>query len=336
MSENREALYTSLQRVLDHWDKNSTLIDTGDPFVGYDGPYRDKAVIDGLISFYSAVGEAVSATPNTVGCDLGCWLGFSSLMLAQLTGARVYGVDIQDQFETLTTDWLSKVEVENLSFSTIKNSAVPLPSASMDWVLVNQVLCNALPNSFEGSIREAVRILKPNGALIISDSNNPYCPAVIERLTKRFKAAEIGDGNAASPAGTVFESRKAYLANIDANLLSTGLCVASLTPVELNKLTRDTAYMSGRDLESALVEFKQTGKTPQSRFIEDVERSPIEPDTGAALGNITNPFSILNMVENLGLKAHIATSLTWTEYDPQTLYELLSQSGGFYIMAKAG
>lgn len=335
MSYNHETTYISLQSILDHWDKNSTLIDTGDPFIGYDGPYRDKAVIDGLISFYRAVGEAVSATPDTSGCDLGCWLGFSSLMLAQITGARVYGVDIQDQFEALTSDWLSQVDVPNLSFSTIKNGAVPLPSASMDWVLVNQVLCNALPHSFEASIREAARILKPNGTLIISDSNNPYCKAVIERLSDRFKTAEIGDGDIAAPSGTLFKTRKAYLAKIDAKLLDNGLCVASLTPSELNRLTRDTAYMWGQKLETALIQFKQTGQTPYSRFSQAVERSPVEPDTGAALGNLTNPFSILTMVENLGLKSHITTNLTWTEYDPHTLYGLLSQSAGFYIMAKA-
>ena len=133
---------------------------------------------------------ALGIHEGMVVADLGAGIGAYTIPLAEKVGdtGRVYAVEVQKDFLTniknaVASRGLKNVEllwgnIENLGGTKIKDSAV-------DAVIISNVLFQA--ESKEGLIREARRILKTGGKLLIvdwSDSFNNLGPSPKMVVTK--------------------------------------------------------------------------------------------------------------------------------------------------------
>jgi SAM-dependent methyltransferase len=317
MSDNQKS-FDALSKVISFWDEKY-----GAKFNGYCHPYRDRAIFDNLANFYRSIAAFNNSTADTVGCDLGCWLGFPCLLEAAATGCKMYGIEIQETFTETSREWASEIGADNLSFQHMKNGVVPLESNSVDWILVNQVLCNALGNTFENSIREAARILRPGGTLIICDSNNPYHEPVRLRLKSTYHAAEIGKGTAEEPSGYNFNARKAIVKAI----------APQLDAEKIGKIAIGTCYTSLPEIKRAVQDWILNGRLPTRMFEPESNEVPCSPHNGAALGNETNPYLLYRYAEECGLKASINTALTRNRVSQSDLYTSLQSAGSFYVIA---
>jgi len=98
-------------------------------------------------------------------CDLGCGRGFVPYMLGELLGFKeVYGVDIDDRMISAAEKRLYKVVKSNL-----ETDILPFPSNYFDLVTTFGVLEHL--KWFDNPIKEAYRILKPNGLFLVSIPN---------------------------------------------------------------------------------------------------------------------------------------------------------------------
>jgi ubiquinone/menaquinone biosynthesis C-methylase UbiE len=123
----------------------------------------------------------------TAVADLGAGTGYFTIPLARaLAGrGRVYALDVQQEMLALLEARRREAGVENLEILRTEEPALPLPDASVDAVLLVNMLHEF--DDLGASLREVRRILRPDGLIAVSDWKKiptEEGPPVEERLSE--------------------------------------------------------------------------------------------------------------------------------------------------------
>jgi ubiquinone/menaquinone biosynthesis C-methylase UbiE len=172
----------------------------------------------------SIVFPALRLTGSTVFVDLGCGKGDYVMAVADLIGAggKIYGIDAwQPAIDEL------KLRIEDIGIANVKpiladvTDKVPLPDQVADVCLMAHVLHDfKREGGAEGSLREANRILKPSGILVIIEPKKveaPYGPPLhvrlapeeVEELIRPFGFVKESFGEAAAFEYMIIASKAA-------------------------------------------------------------------------------------------------------------------------------
>jgi SAM-dependent methyltransferase len=122
--------------------------------------------------------------PGETVLDLGSGAGMDAFLAARQVGpsGRVIGVDMTDAMLQKARENARKVGLGNVEFRKGAIEALPVEDESVDVILSNCVI-NLSPDK-QRVYREAFRVLRPGGRLMVSDLvlERPLPPAVLESL----------------------------------------------------------------------------------------------------------------------------------------------------------
>ena len=147
----------------DSWDlKNSLAIHYG---------YWDEKVKNfpqSLLRMNEVMMEAAAIKTTDKVLDAGCGIGGSSIFLAKRLGCEVTGISLSEKQISHAKELADKQKVQDKTVFTVMNyCATSFPDKSFDIVWGCESICYA--DDKEQFIKEAWRLLKPGGRLVVAD-----------------------------------------------------------------------------------------------------------------------------------------------------------------------
>lgn len=147
----------------DSWDLNNSLA----IHYGYwDG--QVKSFPQSLLRMNEIMMESAAIKSTDKVLDAGCGVGGSSIFMATALGCNVTGITLSErQVQQASNNAVTKGVQELVEFKAMNYCATDFPDASFDVVWGCESICYA--DSKEQFIREAYRLLKPGGRLVVAD-----------------------------------------------------------------------------------------------------------------------------------------------------------------------
>ncbi|MDY6941435.1 MAG: methyltransferase domain-containing protein [Pseudomonadota bacterium] len=154
-----------------------------------------KGVSDALLRENQVLAERVGITAEDRVLDAGCGVGGSSIWLAREIGCSVTGITLsQQQVDHAATNANKHGVADKVTFERRDFINTGYPDASFDVVWGVESVCHA--ENKADFIREAFRILKPGGRLVVADfffSRPQYAPEETEILQEWISGWSVQD-----------------------------------------------------------------------------------------------------------------------------------------------
>jgi len=156
--------YTESENAyIDSWDLNNS-------FAIHYGYWDEKvkSFSESLLRMNEILSEAAMIKPTDVILDAGCGVGGSSIFLAEKIGCSVTGISLSERQINKAKELAIGKKVEaKVKFKVMNYCATSFPDKSFDVVWGCESICYA--DDKEQFIKEAYRLLKPGGRLVVAD-----------------------------------------------------------------------------------------------------------------------------------------------------------------------
>ena len=184
--------------------------------------------------------------PGETVLDLGSGGGIDVLLSAKRVGptGKAYGLDMTDEMLSLANENKRKAGAENVEFLRGQIENIPLPDSSVDVVISNCVI--NLSADKDRVLREAFRVLRPDGRFAVSDVvvRGPV-PAEIRRSVELWVGCV---------AGALDES------DYRAKLAAAGFTEIEIEPTRVYKIEDAREFLSATDLDIDAIAPQVEGK----------------------------------------------------------------------------
>jgi 2-polyprenyl-3-methyl-5-hydroxy-6-metoxy-1,4-benzoquinol methylase len=226
--------------------------------------------------------------------DAGCGFGALAIILALMGAHAVHGVDNSSTrlptFERMIEDF--QLHPPLTAHFASADQLDFFPSRSFDMILSNESISH-YPD-VDAFLREAARLLKPGGVLLIADGNNGAnrrLAAHTRELWLRFENGPPGPFNG-------HRVKQPYVA-MRAEIIQEAC--PQLNEAQVQELARRTSRMTREQILQVVQRYLQSGELPQS--IYEPTECPVHPLTGAVLERLFDPAQLARQIERFGFRA---------------------------------
>lgn len=127
-----------------------------------------KSLHEAILNENKTVAEELNLKKSDIVLDAGCGVGGTAIWLAENYGVRVTGINISKEQIKLAKKYAKKRKVEHLvNFEVRDFCDTGFPDNSFTKIFGIESICHS--EKKEDFLKEAYRILKPNGKLVIAD-----------------------------------------------------------------------------------------------------------------------------------------------------------------------
>lgn len=191
--------------------------------------------------------------------DVGCGFGIDCVIMAALGASEVHGMDYNESWIKTFNAYLKELKWELLITPKVGDaSQLPYPDDYFDVLLSVEAISHYRDSG--SFIKEANRVLKKNGVLIISDANNgsnPFIRRKNNKIWERFEHGPPADSfHGHSIKKSFFDMRKDIIADqfpqLDGN--------------ERNTLAANTFGMGRDEIVRSCEMYLQRGVFPSSKY----------------------------------------------------------------------
>jgi SAM-dependent methyltransferase len=161
---------------------------------------------DGLYRIYEELLDAVPMDlRGKAVADFGCKYGHLLPLLFARGAAQAVGIDAEEDYVSAGRAVFEAL-YPNARLVRSELGYIPLQPATVDLVIMNEVISHVNPSFLDRVWREASRILKPGGMLFISDGNNFASASARAKLVELYEKWENGPEGAQTDRDVVTES----------------------------------------------------------------------------------------------------------------------------------
>jgi 2-polyprenyl-3-methyl-5-hydroxy-6-metoxy-1,4-benzoquinol methylase len=225
--------------------------------------------------------------------DAGCGFGALAIILGLMGAHAVQGVDISPTrlptFQRLIEDFQLRPPIE-AHFASVEQ--VAFPDCTFDMILSNEAISHY--HDVEAFLREAARLLKPGGVLLIADGNN----GANRRLAAHTRQLWLRFENGPAGAFNGHRVKKPYV-EMRAEIIQEAF--PDLEPSLIQELARRTSRMTREQIKQTVQHYLDTGEMPNSLYT--AQECPVNPETGAVLERLFDPASLARQIEPFGFCA---------------------------------
>lgn len=140
---------------------------------GIDGD-KGESIDQTIVNQYELLIRSGRINKNSTVLDAGCGVGGAALYIARQTGAHVHGISIVDDQVVVANKHKTARSVNNVHFSNQDFTKTNFKTGYFDVIFGIESICYAYPKC--AFLKEAYRILKPGGKLIIIDGYKNRIP----------------------------------------------------------------------------------------------------------------------------------------------------------------
>jgi SAM-dependent methyltransferase len=227
--------------------------------------------------------------------DFGCKYGHVLPLLLARGASRALGIDVEPSYLDVGQRIIGRL-YPAAAFHRSDQGWLDLPQASVDVVLVNEVISHVNPGYLETVYSEIARILKPGGYVIVSDGNNVANPECRKALIELYDAWENG------PAGRQTDRDTVHRPYIDLRRAIIAARKPTLTTDQVDYVARNTSGLFGQMLADTADAYARDGTLVERPFRRGTY--PTSPGaTGVVMERGFHPLQVEMALAAYGIRA---------------------------------
>jgi len=264
-------------------------------FHRYLGELADDVALRTWVRAKRQLVDLAGGVAGKVVVDAGSGFGMVSNLLAHWGAERVFAVEVHTPM-TVSHARINAAHFPELSGHVLHvrgdASAMPIRSGSADLVLSIEAISHYF--DVDAFLDECARVLRPGGALVVSDGNNGANPRIRrgnDALWERIENGPHGPVGEHDVQETNFERRERVIRG----------CFPELDAAAVRGYAETTAGLDRRAIVEAIRRHRAGGPAPDSRYRRG--DLPRDPEWGYVVERLIDPRDLVRDLDARGFRA---------------------------------